>query len=65
MATDPRRAIVEVMARLGRGPGPQVGRALAWLTEQVVDDPERNTPETLRQLLDGYVAQSSEGDTRS
>lgn len=54
-----------VMQHLGRGPGPEVGRALAWLTEQVLDDPARNTPEILRQLLDSYAANTREGDGRS
>jgi len=40
-----------VMEILGRGPGPAVGRALAWLTERVVEDPSLNTPDRLRALL--------------
>ena len=55
----------EVMERLGRGPGPVVGRALAWLTEQVVEDPSRNTPEALRRLLERFAAEvSEEGENR-
>jgi tRNA nucleotidyltransferase/poly(A) polymerase len=50
----------EVMQRLGTGPGPHVGRALAYLTDRVVDDPSLNTPEALRRLLDAWV-QAGEG----
>ena len=42
---------LEVMAWLGSGPGPRVGRALRYLTEQVLADPTRNEPEALRRLL--------------
>lgn len=41
----------EVMRVLGLPPGPEVGRALAHLTDLVVDEPARNEPETLRALL--------------
>ena len=41
----------EVMRTLGCRPGPAIGRALAYLTDQVIEDPSRNTPETLRALL--------------
>jgi hypothetical protein len=40
-----------VMRALGCGPGPQVGRALAYLTERVIEDPARNHPDALRALL--------------
>jgi len=40
----------EVTALLG-GPGPKVGQALRRLLEAVIDDPRRNSPETLRELL--------------
>ena len=42
----------EVMRILGCGPGPAIGRALRLLTDAVLDDPSRNTPEALRALLD-------------
>jgi tRNA nucleotidyltransferase (CCA-adding enzyme) len=45
-----------VMAALGRGPGPHVGEALRYLTERVIDDPESNTPERLRALLQERAA---------
>ncbi len=41
----------EVMEALGTGPGPQVGEAVKWLVEQVLDDPSRNTREGLLALL--------------
>jgi tRNA nucleotidyltransferase (CCA-adding enzyme) len=40
----------EVMARLGLAPGPQVGLVLRRLLEQVLEDPSRNTRETLLDL---------------
>jgi tRNA nucleotidyltransferase (CCA-adding enzyme) len=40
-----------VMEVLGCAPGPQVGRALRFLTDRVLEDPARNTPEALRVLL--------------
>jgi tRNA nucleotidyltransferase (CCA-adding enzyme) len=45
----------EVMERLGCPPGPLVGRALAYLTDQVLEDPSRNSPEGLRDLLDAWA----------
>ncbi|MDH3212239.1 MAG: hypothetical protein OEM05_07115 [Myxococcales bacterium] len=45
----------EVMECLGCPPGPIVGRALAHLTEQVVEDPSRNSPEALRALLAAWA----------
>jgi tRNA nucleotidyltransferase (CCA-adding enzyme) len=49
----PRLAVggAQVMGWLGCGPGPRVGRALRYLTEQVLEDPSRNHPDTLRNLL--------------
>ncbi|MDJ0785431.1 MAG: hypothetical protein QNK05_01415 [Myxococcota bacterium] len=41
----------EVMKALDCRPGPIVGRALAYLTECVLDDPECNTPEALLERL--------------
>jgi tRNA nucleotidyltransferase (CCA-adding enzyme) len=41
----------EVMTWLGARPGPRIGRALRYLTEQVLEDPARNEPEALRRLL--------------
>ncbi len=46
----------EVMEHLGCGPGPTVGRALRFLTERVIEQPERNTPDGLRELLDRWRA---------
>ena len=47
----------EVMAWLGCAPGPEVGRALRWLTERVAEDPARNDPAVLRQLLEAFAAE--------
>jgi tRNA nucleotidyltransferase (CCA-adding enzyme) len=44
----------EVMHLLGCGPGPQVGRALRFLTECVIEDPSCNTTERLRERLAGW-----------
>lgn len=54
----PRLAVggLEVMRWLGAGPGPEVGRALRYLTEQVLEDPSRNEPEALRSLLLRWAA---------
>jgi len=41
----------EVMTLLGVHPGPEVGRALRWLTERILEDPSLNTPDGLRALL--------------
>ena len=35
--------------------GPQVGRALRYLTDQVIEDPSHNTPEALRALLETWA----------
>jgi tRNA nucleotidyltransferase (CCA-adding enzyme) len=45
----------EVMRLLGCRPGPQVGRALRYLTECVIEDPSCNTPERLRERLAGWT----------
>lgn len=42
----------EVMEILGCGPGPEIGRALRHLTDCVIEDPSRNTPDGLRKLLE-------------
>jgi tRNA nucleotidyltransferase (CCA-adding enzyme) len=47
----------EVMEHLGCGPGPLVGRALAHLTERVVEDPACNTPSALLALLDAWASE--------
>jgi tRNA nucleotidyltransferase (CCA-adding enzyme) len=47
----------EVMRVLGCGPGRRVGRALRHLTDQVIEDPARNTPERLRELLERWAAE--------
>lgn len=41
----------QVMAILKIGPGPAVGRALAYLLDRVLEDPSLNTPEQLTELL--------------
>jgi tRNA nucleotidyltransferase (CCA-adding enzyme) len=51
----------EVMHLLGTGPGPHVGRALRHLTEQVIEDPAKNHPETLRALLLEWRASGTGG----
>jgi len=40
-----------IMAALEVGPSPMVGNATRFLMEQVLDEPSRNTPETLGELL--------------
>jgi tRNA nucleotidyltransferase/poly(A) polymerase len=45
----------EVVELLGCPPGPLVGRALSYLTDRVVEDPSRNTPEALRELLAAWA----------
>lgn len=45
-----------VMQQLGCGPGPEVGRALAHLTDRVVEDPTCNTRERLLALLEAWRA---------
>ncbi len=46
----------EVMRLLGCRPGPQVGRALRFLTECVIEDPACNTPDRLRERLASWAA---------
>ena len=46
----------DVMHELGLSPGPEVGRVLALLLEQVLDEPTLNTRERLLQRLDGMRA---------
>jgi tRNA nucleotidyltransferase/poly(A) polymerase len=50
----------QVMEVLDMGPGPHVGRALARLTDCVLEDPSRNTPEGLRELLAGFTAEEEQ-----
>jgi tRNA nucleotidyltransferase (CCA-adding enzyme) len=47
----------DVMEVLGCGPGRVVGQALRHLTDRVVEDPARNTPEQLRALLERWAAE--------
>ena len=51
-----------VMHVLGCAPGPEVGRALRFLTDRVLEDPARNTPEALRALLLGFADTTAKGD---
>ncbi|HZH79185.1 MAG TPA: CCA tRNA nucleotidyltransferase [Archangium sp.] len=44
-----------IMAALGVGPSPIVGEATRFLVEQVLDEPSRNQPETLKELLAGWL----------
>ena len=43
-----------VMEVLGLGPGPEVGRAMQWLMEKVLEDPELNTESGLVHLLRSF-----------
>jgi tRNA nucleotidyltransferase (CCA-adding enzyme) len=47
----------DAMEVLGCGPGRIVGQALRHLTDRVVEDPARNTPEQLRALLERWAAE--------
>jgi tRNA nucleotidyltransferase (CCA-adding enzyme) len=49
----------DVMRVLACGPGRTVGQALRHLTDQVVEDPARNTPEQLYALLELWAAERS------
>jgi tRNA nucleotidyltransferase (CCA-adding enzyme) len=51
----------EVMAILGCGPGPVVGRALRFLAERVAEHPEQNEPAALRALLARFAAAGGRG----
>jgi len=44
-----------IMAALGVGPSPIVGEATRFLVEQVLDEPSRNQPEMLKELLAGWL----------
>ncbi len=44
----------DVMQILGCRPGRRVGEALRFLTDRVLEDPSRNTPEGLRALLEDW-----------
>jgi tRNA nucleotidyltransferase (CCA-adding enzyme) len=41
----------QIMAALGVGPSPIIGKATAFLLDRVLDDPSKNTPEALTRLL--------------
>lgn len=45
-----------IMSALGIGPSPAVGQATRFLVDQVLDEPARNTLETLTNLLRGWSA---------
>lgn len=45
----------EVMQILGCGPGRTIGLALRYLTEAVIDQPNRNTKTELRRLLEAWI----------
>jgi len=44
-----------IMQQLGIGPGPRVGEATRYLMDAVLDDPSRNTAETLSVLLQNFT----------
>lgn len=46
----------DMMATLGVGPSPIVGEATRYLLESVLDDPSRNQPETLKEMLRAWQA---------
>lgn len=46
----------DIMASLGVGPSPKVGQATRFLLEKVLDEPELNTPDSLRALLQEWSA---------
>ncbi|HKJ23676.1 MAG TPA: hypothetical protein VKB65_02560 [Myxococcota bacterium] len=46
----------EVMRLLGRGPGPEIGEALRYLTDCVLEDPADNEPGRLRARLEAWAA---------
>jgi len=50
----------DVMDCLGCGPGPRVGRAIAYLAERVRLDPALNSPEVLRDLLREWIDEAGE-----
>jgi tRNA nucleotidyltransferase (CCA-adding enzyme) len=49
-----------IMQLLGEQPGPRVGEALRFLLDQVIEDPRRNSPETLEALLRTWARTSIE-----
>ena len=49
----------QVMERLACEAGPEVGQALSYLTDRVVEDPSLNTPEALRALLEAWARRRS------
>jgi tRNA nucleotidyltransferase (CCA-adding enzyme) len=53
----------QVMEAMGKGPGPHIGRALAWLTDCVLEDPSRNTLEELQRLITSFVAEQNEEES--
>ena len=55
----------EVVRLLGCRPGPQVGRALRFLTECVIEDPACNTPDRLRARLASWDAARGSAQTRA
>ncbi|MFT3835699.1 MAG: CCA tRNA nucleotidyltransferase [Myxococcaceae bacterium] len=46
----------QIMKALGIGPGPRIGEATRYLMDAVLEDPSRNTPETLTVLLQNFSA---------
>ncbi len=44
----------DVMRVLGLGAGPEVGQAISYLLDLVIEDPSRNRPETLKKALEGW-----------
>ena len=55
----------EVMKLLGSRPGPQVGLALRFLTECVIEDPSCNTPDALRARLADWQRTRNSAPTRA
>ncbi len=62
-STEPRVRLAidgeQIMSELRCGPGPRVGRAVAYLSEQIAANPEHNEPGKLRQLLQGWLMAES------
>ena len=52
----------DVMKQLDCGPGPRIGRALAYLTECIAMNSALNTAGKLRELLSEWVDTDSEND---
>jgi tRNA nucleotidyltransferase (CCA-adding enzyme) len=55
----------DIMAALGIGPGPEVGRIQNELFERVIDDPDLNTPERLLELAKQIHAGGAAAQPRS